>query len=87
MKGSLRRPRPPSGAKGHRAYAVGDIHGRLDLLDQILAKIDADLKARPARKTLLVFVGDLIDRGPQSAQVVERLRTYRRPGVRPSTLR
>jgi serine/threonine protein phosphatase 1 len=32
---------------------------------------------------LLVFVGDLIDRGPQSAQVVERLRTYRRPGIRP----
>ena len=33
--------------------------------------------------TVLVFVGDLIDRGPSSAGVVERLRTYRRPGVRP----
>ncbi len=62
---------------------MGDIHGRLDLLDQILARIDDDLTARPARKTLLVFVGDLIDRGPHSAQVVERLRTYRRPGIRP----
>jgi serine/threonine protein phosphatase 1 len=62
---------------------VGDIHGRLDLLDQLLAKIDADLEARPVRKSMLVFVGDLIDRGPQSAQVIERLRTYRRTGVRP----
>jgi serine/threonine protein phosphatase 1 len=61
---------------------VGDIHGRLDLLDQLLAKIDEDLKKRPVRKALLVFVGDLIDRGPQSAQVIERLRTYRRGGVR-----
>jgi serine/threonine protein phosphatase 1 len=79
------RPSPPSssGPRGHRAYVVGDIHGRLDLLEQILAKIDADLKARPVRKTLLVFVGDLIDRGPNSAQVIERLRTYRRAGVRP----
>ena len=73
----------PSGPRGHRAYVIGDIHGRLDLLDQILAKIDADLKARPSRKALLVFVGDLIDRGPHSAQVIERLRTYRRAGVRP----
>jgi len=80
---SPRRPRLPSGARAHRAYVVGDIHGRLDLLDQLLARIDDDLRRNPARKTLLVFVGDLIDRGPQSAEVVERLRTYRRDGVRP----
>lgn len=72
----------PSGPHGHRAYVVGDIHGRFDLLDQLLTKIDADLKARPVRRTLLVFVGDLIDRGPHSAQVIERLRTYQRSGVR-----
>ena len=65
------------GPKGHRAYAVGDIHGRLDLLDQILAKIEADDSSRPPARTTIVFLGDLIDRGPQSAQVVERLRTYR----------
>jgi serine/threonine protein phosphatase 1 len=60
---------------------VGDIHGRLDLLEDLLAKIHAELQHRPARKTLLVFVGDLIDRGPSSAQVLERLRTYRRQGI------
>jgi len=68
---------------GRRAYVIGDIHGRLDLLDALLEKIHTELEHRPARKTLLVFVGDLIDRGPSSAQVIERLRTYRRHGVRP----
>jgi serine/threonine protein phosphatase 1 len=80
---SHRRQHGPAGARGSRAYVVGDIHGRLDLLEQLLAKLHADLQRRPARKTLLVFVGDLIDRGPSSAQVIERLRTYRREGIRP----
>src|SRR5438270_8631073 len=73
----------PAGARGYRAYVVGDIHGRLDLLEDLLAKIHAELQHRPAAKTLLVFVGDLIDRGPSSAQVIERLRTYRRSGIKP----
>jgi serine/threonine protein phosphatase 1 len=62
---------------------IGDVHGRLDLLDRLLDKIHRELDERPARKALLVFVGDLIDRGPSSAQVIERLRTYRRRGVQP----
>jgi serine/threonine protein phosphatase 1 len=78
-----RRHPEPAGPRGWRAYVVGDVHGRLDLLDQLLGKIHDELDRRPARKTLLVFVGDLIDRGPESAQVVERLRTYRRRGVKP----
>jgi serine/threonine protein phosphatase 1 len=78
-----RRTRGPTGAAGYRAYAIGDIHGRLDLLEQLLAMIHADLQHRPAAKTLVIFVGDLIDRGPNSAQVIERLRTYRRKGVQP----
>jgi serine/threonine protein phosphatase 1 len=72
----------PKGAKGYRAYVIGDVHGRLDLLDRLLAEIDLDLTERPSRKTLLVFLGDLIDRGPHSAQVIERLRTYRSAGVK-----
>ena len=73
----------PSGARGHRVYAVGDVHGRLDLLDDLLGKIHADIEQRGPCETLLVFVGDLIDRGPNSAEVVERLRTYEKRGVRP----
>lgn len=71
----------PMGAEGHRAYVVGDVHGRLDLLDALLAKIESDSAKHD--KVLLVFVGDLVDRGPSSAQVIERLRTYERDGVRP----
>lgn len=76
----------PRGAKGYRAYVIGDVHGRLDLLDQLLENIEQDWTQRPARKVLLVFLGDLIDRGPQSAQVLERLRTYEAPGVRKTFL-
>lgn len=71
----------PVGAKGYRAYVVGDVHGRLDLLKDLLTKIQAELDRHPPAKCLLVFVGDLIDRGPNSAQVIERLRTYNRRGV------
>lgn len=72
----------PKVPAGHRVYAVGDVHGRVDLLDQLLVRIEEDIKSRRRAKTLIIFLGDLIDRGPASAQVVERLRTYRRPGVR-----
>ena len=78
-----RKDRRLTGAKGHRAYVVGDVHGRLDLLDALLGKIHADIAQRGPCDTVLVFVGDLIDRGPDSAEVVERLRTYQHPGVRP----
>ena len=55
---------------------VGDNHGRLDLLDEILDRIEADIRARRRARNTIVFLGDLIDRGPQSAEVVERLRLY-----------
>jgi len=73
----------PRGPKGRRAYVVGDVHGRLDLLDRLLDDIHAEIERDKPEKVLLVFLGDLIDRGPSSAQVVERLRTYRRQDIRP----
>ena len=73
----------PRGPKGQRAYVVGDVHGRLDLLDRLLDQIEGEVERRPPDKALLVFLGDLIDRGPSSAQVVERLRTYRHAALRP----
>ena len=75
--------RQPSGAPGARAYVVGDVHGCLDELNQLLAQIEADLASRPSDRTFLVFVGDFIDRGPDSAGVLERLRTYQHPGITP----
>ena len=77
-----RRQSGRAGARGWRAYVVGDIHGRLDLLEQLLEKIETDIATSKGRRVLIVFVGDLIDRGPNSAQVVERLRTYSHPNVR-----
>lgn len=59
---------------GVRVYAIGDIHGRLDLLDALLSQIDADHAGRPPAERHIVFLGDLIDRGPDSAGVVERVR-------------
>ena len=76
-KGSPRAP------KGYRAYAVGDVHGRLDLLNGLLAKIEEDVARRPARRNLLVMLGDLIDRGPDSRGVVERMRTYSHDEIKP----
>jgi len=82
MSDSLRRPlffsgSRPAGPRGHRAYVVGDVHGRLDLLELLLEHIEADVGADPKRKISIVFLGDLVDRGPSSAEVVERLRTFR----------
>jgi serine/threonine protein phosphatase 1 len=65
------------GPKAHRAYAIGDVHGRLDLLEEMLDKIAADSRGRKPARTTIIFLGDLIDRGPQSAEVVERLRTFK----------
>ena len=73
---------PPAVPKGHRLYAVGDVHGHDDLLAELLGKIEDDIASRAGAKVTLIFLGDLIDRGPKSAQVVERLRTYHPLGVR-----
>lgn len=61
------------GPPGVRAYAIGDVHGRLDLLRDLVARIERDDAARPPAKTYLVFLGDLVDRGPDSKGVVEYL--------------
>lgn len=58
---------------GQRVYAVGDVHGRQDLLEEILAQIMADDDARSPARTTIIFLGDLIDRGPGSAAVLEHL--------------
>jgi serine/threonine protein phosphatase 1 len=73
----------PRAPRGYRAYVVGDVHGRLDLLDRLLIAIERDAERAPARTSLLVFLGDLIDRGPDSRSVIERLRTYRHDRLRP----
>ena len=59
--------KPPS-----RLYVIGDIHGRLDLLERAIAAIGRDVE-RHGPAALTVTVGDYIDRGPDSRGVIERL--------------
>lgn len=61
-------------------FAIGDIHGCLDKLERLLAACEAHAGGRPAR---YVFLGDYIDRGPDSRGVVELLmqRQQAQPGA------
>lgn len=67
-------PPAPSIPDGERVYAIGDIHGRLDLFRLLVARIRADNAARGPARVRLVLLGDLVDRGPDSAGLVERCR-------------
>lgn len=95
MFGWFRKPSPvmpaPKVATAHvqarfaapertRLYAVGDIHGRADLLEQIIARIAADAATHDGDKRI-VFLGDYIDRGPASRQVIERLMSPMPDGI------
>ena len=62
----------PSVPSGTRIYAIGDVHGRLDLLNDLEQQIIRDLETAPA-DVLTIFLGDYVDRGPDSAGVLERL--------------
>ncbi len=77
MKGenvtSAARAASPGIPEGQRVYAVGDIHGRLDLLNELLRMIVRDNAVRPEAETCVVFLGDYVDRGPDSRGVIERL--------------
>lgn len=73
-------PRAAAPPPGHRVYAIGDIHGRLDLLDRLLERIRADAESATATKNILIFLGDYVDRGPDSKGVIERLSTCALPG-------
>ena len=62
------------GNDGVLLYAIGDVHGRADLLAQLLRKIEADFvgAALPTRPVVL-FMGDYVDRGPESRGVIEQI--------------
>jgi serine/threonine protein phosphatase 1 len=58
---------------GSRVYAIGDVHGRLDLLDDLLGRVAADAQVGAHTRATLVMLGDYIDRGPDSTAVLDRL--------------
>ncbi len=76
LKKLLQRPVAELAFKGlpekHRIYAVGDIHGRLDLLQLVHEKIGKHAQAYQGTK-IVVYLGDYVDRGPHSMQVIDYL--------------
>ncbi|MBE3046381.1 serine/threonine protein phosphatase, partial [Candidatus Bathyarchaeota archaeon] len=54
-------------------YVIGDIHGRADLLTELLQLIERDAAGEDANRKQLIFLGDYIDRGPDSRRVIEFL--------------
>jgi serine/threonine protein phosphatase 1 len=72
----------PRGKRGDmRTYAIGDIHGQLERLDAAHARIAADRRLTGDERAPVVHVGDLVDRGPDSAGVVEYMRRGPRGGA------
>ena len=69
-------PKLPAVPDGTRYYAIGDIHGRLDLYEAMIAAIEAEIAAAPELNHRIIVLGDLVDRGPDSAGVVERTRAW-----------
>ena len=65
--------------KGTRIYAIGDVHGRADLLSELLERIDRRPRVLvPTHQHVHVFLGDYIDRGPQSCEVLDLINLRRR---------
>jgi serine/threonine protein phosphatase 1 len=67
------RHHPPRIPAGLRLYVIGDVHGCIKLLDDLLERIDAHLGRHPAPRHLRIFLGDYVDRGPDSRAVIDRL--------------
>lgn len=61
---------------GQRWYVIGDIHGRRDLFEALAGAIDADDLAGEDANTTVVLLGDLVDRGPDSAGVIAAAREW-----------
>ena len=58
---------------GLRVYAIGDVHGRADLLADMFGRIDAESGQVPTDRSVHVFLGDYVDRGPFSRDVLDLL--------------
>ncbi|MEM1048236.1 MAG: metallophosphoesterase [Pseudomonadota bacterium] len=74
LKRFLQKKSAPVLPEDLRIYAIGDVHGRADLLGNLLTAIAADMQAQPVKQAVEIFLGDYVDRGSDSRTVVETLR-------------
>lgn len=63
----------PEAVDATAVYAIADIHGRLDLMNAMEAAIHVDIEVTRPERAVICYLGDYVDRGPHSAQVIERL--------------
>ena len=77
-KKSDKKRKRPSVPEGSRYYVIGDIHGRLDLYKALIKAIEKDDAKHAAADTQVVLLGDLVDRGPDSAGVIAKTRKWRK---------
>ena len=77
----------PLGPPDTAIYAVGDIHGRLDLLLELQRLIEADAAGRASARRVVVYLGDYVSRGPDSPGVVDRVRAWLPAGFERVTLK
>lgn len=79
-KTPIKAPLAPAVPSGTTVWAVGDVHGRLDLLARLIEAIQTDSAATASARKVVIFLGDYIDRGPQSRGVVQHLASLPRDG-------
>lgn len=78
--GRRKEDTPPGFTPGRVGYAVGDIHGRADLLTRMFDRLEQDVRPVGEAPPVVVFLGDYVDRGPDSAEVIDLLLTGRPEG-------
>ncbi len=76
FRSSIAKPAKPRVPDGERYYIVGDIHGRCDLFEALIKAIEADDRSGAPADTTIVLLGDLVDRGSDSAGVLRRARQW-----------
>jgi serine/threonine protein phosphatase 1 len=75
-------PRSATVPEGRRVYAIGDIHGRRDLLTKLHRAIAADAQDAASLEKICIYIGDYVDRGDESRGVIDLLMSAPLPGFR-----
>jgi serine/threonine protein phosphatase 1 len=73
FRGSAANPLPPKVSDDSRVYAIGDIHGCAGLLDKLHRMILKDMECHDDKRNVVIYLGDYVDRGPDSRAVIDML--------------